>query len=194
VDQPGVKGNRDLAEMEAFAKRTTEFTEELQNESDRGALLIAANYLSGVLQELIKARMVVLTREQQNDLFEQSNGPLHPFSARIKLAHALGWIGPGMFKDLNLIRTIRNKFGAHSHFKMHFSALKQQCDAFNALKAVKWQSLVKPKTPRTQFFFAVNVLALQLDYLCAVSRTSSAGIDPEVEMMFLSPDGSLHDE
>ena len=48
-----------------------------------------------------------------------SLGPLATASARIKLAAALRWIAPKLYRDLDLIRKIRNEF-AHNPFLSGF--------------------------------------------------------------------------
>ena len=148
--------------------------------------MIASDYLAGLLQDLLRARMVNLTTETEKDLFEQSSGPLKTLSGRIKLAYALGWIGAGMLADLDLIRKMRNDFAAHSHQSTRFTdrSLKQKCASFKGLRFLSGRAL----TPRTQFFFAVIALALQLNYLHATSRHPPTGFDPDIEQV-VNPDG-----
>jgi DNA-binding MltR family transcriptional regulator len=188
VDRPESKRTIYLDQMKAFSERASTFMEELQTESDRGALLIAAEFLAGLLKELITARMVKLTTKMHDELFKHSTGPLKALSARIKLAYTLGWIGPNMYADLNLIRNMRNEFAAHSHLSMRFTdqVLKKQCSSFKALNYFAGD-LVQP---RTKFFFAVNMLALQLDWHRAVSVEPERGIDPEI-LMDVNPEGAV---
>src|SRR4051812_32796495 len=103
---------------QAFLAENNIFLEQLRTESDRGAVLAGVSYIEELLLRLFMAKLL-LTKKLSGDLFDGS-GPLATFSARIKLAYCLGWIGPEMFHDLDLMRRIRNEC-AHAHTPVKFS-------------------------------------------------------------------------
>jgi hypothetical protein len=87
-------------------------------ESDRGAALTGAALLDDLLADVIRAGFVDDPKHVESLL--KTDGPLGTFSARIKLAYCVGWIGPDVRDDLNLVREVRNKF-AHVRTKIEFS-------------------------------------------------------------------------
>lgn len=92
--------------------------EELTEQTDRGAALLAAAYLDDALKEMLQKRFV----GQQNETVKafQGNGPLATFSSRIMIAFLLGLITEMERRDMDLIRRIRNDF-AHLHEAVDFS-------------------------------------------------------------------------
>jgi DNA-binding MltR family transcriptional regulator len=107
----------DGSKSKAFADGANIAINQLMKESNRGAVLVGVAYLDDLLIRLFKARLR-LTETLSEDLFE-SSGPLFTLSSRIKVAYSLGWIGPETFRDLNLLRKIRNDF-AHLHIPITF--------------------------------------------------------------------------
>ena len=85
-------------------------TNELSRESDRAAALLAAGYLDHLLGELLAVNMVVAQSQVEELLYKNGNGPLGTFSARIDLAYCLGLTSDDEYRDLNLVRKIRNDF------------------------------------------------------------------------------------
>ncbi|WP_377847204.1 hypothetical protein [Bosea sp. UC22_33] len=93
------------------------YMEGLNNELDRGAVLISSSYLEGRLGELLKRFLVAGTDSKA--LVDDFNAPFGTFSARIKGTHALGIISDTERDRLDWIRRIRNEF-AHN-LKANFS-------------------------------------------------------------------------
>jgi len=91
----------------------------LMKESDRALAIVSFSYIDSKLIELF-------TNEMNNDIsggaesLFSSNGPLGNSSSRIKMAFALNWISQDIYRDLELIRKIRNEF-AHKHYTIDFS-------------------------------------------------------------------------
>lgn len=84
------------------------YIELLNNESDRGAVLISTGYLEQQLSGILLA--FTLQVPQATDLVDGHNAPLGTFSARIAAAYALGLITEREHHDLTLLRRIRNDF------------------------------------------------------------------------------------
>jgi hypothetical protein len=85
------------------------FLSTFNTESDRGAALVAASMLDDRLQEIITAFLVECSASK--DLISGFNAPLGTFSSRASAAMALGLIQENEFKEITLIRKIRNEFG-----------------------------------------------------------------------------------
>ena len=79
---------------------------------DRSLVVTASAYVEYGLERLIKTRLRRLPRAAALDIFD-GTGPLATFSAKIRIAFALGAIGPRTRHDLETINAIRNVF-AHS--------------------------------------------------------------------------------
>jgi hypothetical protein len=87
-----------------------EFDELSANMTDdgmRGTVMIAVSHIDGLLKGAITYRVVNLTSDDEEVLFS-GFGPLATFSARIRIAYALGIIGKKTRHDLDLMREIRN--------------------------------------------------------------------------------------
>ncbi len=87
----------------------------LYDESDRGCVLVASGLIDVALESLFKVKLfpTKLSQDNENAIFSPM-GPLGAFSARIKLAYALGYVTKIIHDDLNLIRALRN-YCAHSY-------------------------------------------------------------------------------
>ena len=101
------------------AIEATDFRMMLISESDRGCALMAAAFLDDQLSLLIK-EFLVQDQKVVSPLFE-SNGPIATFSSRISLSYALGLIPYNAYRELNLLRKIRNEF-AHISQKLSFES------------------------------------------------------------------------
>ncbi len=88
----------------------------LKNESGRGAILVGVAYLEEVLAEVIAAHVRV--HDWDKELFTM-DGPVGTFSAKIKMAGALGMVTPEEAKTLDALREVRN---SAAHFDRKFDA------------------------------------------------------------------------
>lgn len=104
---------------------------------DRTLALVAATYIEDGLRKAIEARFRDdLPTSAMSSLFEGPSGTLlGSFSARIKLADALGWVSSDIADDLNQVRLIRNAF-AHTADKISFDTLdiKEAIDTLRILQ------------------------------------------------------------
>jgi mannitol operon repressor len=85
------------------------FSGEFNQESDRGAVLVAAARLDEVLKSLLVAYL--RDTKSAGDLLVGFNAPLGTFSARASACHAMGLIDDAEFSDISRIRKVRNTFG-----------------------------------------------------------------------------------
>ena len=101
--------------------------EQIEFDSDRAAAVVAAAILELRLEQAIKGRFEGKAAATEDRLFSFS-GALGAFSAKASLAHAMGLLSDRAFKDVDNIRTIRNKF-AHDLNIDHFDeqSVRDRC-------------------------------------------------------------------
>ncbi len=102
---------------------------EIRRQTDRSAAIIGAAYVEDALEGLLSAHFVAGSKRDLEEVYG-SDGPLSRFSAKTRMAYALGLLGPQTRSDLNLIRKVRNQF-AHEFFE-HL--------AFGDTRIAKWCS------------------------------------------------------
>ena len=88
------------------------FLDDLNKESERGAVLISVSYLERQLKEIISA--FLCEGDASERLLEGFNAPLGTLAARAAAAAAMGLISMQEYRELETIRKIRNQF-AHDH-------------------------------------------------------------------------------
>ena len=93
-------------------KEFAPFLDDLNRESERGAVLISVSYLEGQLKEIVSA--FLCEGDASGRLLEGFNAPLGTLAARTAAAAALGLISGREYGELETIRKIRNQF-AHDH-------------------------------------------------------------------------------
>ena len=93
-------------------KEFAPFLDDLNGESERGAVLISVTYLERQLKEIVSA--FLCEGDASAHLLEGFNAPLGTLAARAAAAAALGLISGREYGELETIRKIRNQF-AHDH-------------------------------------------------------------------------------
>jgi DNA-binding MltR family transcriptional regulator len=107
------------------------------NESHRGSVLLGTSLLEKYLKELLHRFMVPAeTRQDDDDIFGK-NGFLGTFSSRIKLSYRLGLISEDEYRDLEVIRRIRNTF-AHELLNASFDnqSISSKCDNLTTARRI----------------------------------------------------------
>ena len=109
---------------------------DLIDESDRGAVIVAAAILEDELDELLKGiiQSNKITKKALGEMFNL-NGPLSNFSSKALICYGFGLISKDIFNDLTKIRKLRNKF-AHSSGEVDFLT-KEIGDIVASLKCTK---------------------------------------------------------
>lgn len=92
-----------------------ELFEALSRESDRGLILVSASYLDDALERLLRARFSIEHKKSKSmiDPLFNTFGPLSTFSSKIKMSYAIDLIERWVYRDLEILRKLRNEF-AHS--------------------------------------------------------------------------------
>jgi hypothetical protein len=96
----------------SMAERFLALKGQLRDETDRGAVIVAAALLEDALESMLLARLVP-SPERDDELFHGPYAPLSTFSAKIDFAYRVGLIRLSVRSSLHLLRRIRNEF-AHS--------------------------------------------------------------------------------
>jgi mannitol operon repressor len=96
-------------ESEPEVERLAKFLDAFNKESDRGAALVAASMLDEQLEQILSVFLVESAAAKE--LVSGFNAPLGTFSSRASAASALGLIEDIEFKEITLVRKIRNEFG-----------------------------------------------------------------------------------
>ena len=91
---------------------------QLQKESERGIVLLAATLLDENLELLLRYHFVSKSKKIIDPLFD-GFGLLATFSGKIKVSFAFSIITDDEFHDLEILRNIRNHF-AHQYEKASF--------------------------------------------------------------------------
>ncbi len=134
-----------------------EIFEELESQTDRGAAIIGASLLESRIEEAIRGRL--LDDKITVVLFEAS-GALGSFSAKIDLAYSLGIYGEKTYRELNIIRKIRNDF-AHFVKPLDFNSqdMANRCRELWFPKVVEINKQpLEPKEARAQYLRSINIL------------------------------------
>lgn len=93
------------------------FFGELQKETDRGLPLVAASLIDEKLLETLQS--FLCAGKSADRLLIDPNAPLGSFSARIDACASLGLIDQFEYREITLVRKIRNLF-AHSRHGLSF--------------------------------------------------------------------------
>lgn len=130
-----------------------------QDESDRGAIILAATHLEDNLLMAILAGLPVLQRDEVafRDMFE-NEGPLSTFSSRIAMAYGMGLATAQMKKEMDLIRVIRNSC-AHSRRPISLETPELRTAVLNLLSDTD-DLLVKTDSPTLRMAFTLHCYML----------------------------------
>ena len=144
MTKPSISRRSAINAVRSLARRHQPTPEEARalaedrvKEQDRSIAIVRVASLDAVLSYVIKRKFVNLSSDEEDALFQ--DGPLASFSAKIKIAYALGLYGPETRDDLNMLREIRNAF-AHSTRSFDFTnpAIMQCCRMLKTSNRIKW--------------------------------------------------------
>jgi DNA-binding MltR family transcriptional regulator len=167
------------------------FISTFQNESDRGAVLVATALLDDVLEGLLRCRMSQephIKKRCVDPLF-MPEAALGTFAAKIKIARAFEILGDWMYEDLEIIRKVRNEF-AHSHLRVDFSEARI-VKLSRSLKAIEHAPAMfeiasgnetAASEARFRFLLSASYLIFIFDRNAAVNSLSKQLTDIDVQL------------
>lgn len=158
------------------------FCSHFRDESDRACAVLGGGLLDVRLEQLFRSKFVQGNDHMVKELLDFS-GPVGAFSARIKMAYALGWIDDDLHSDLRIIKDLRNDFAHLIDVDYSFDAasVADRCRALRTAKALiegheqakanpsrqvantvidAWIDLVRP--PRARFEISIEMIAQRL--------------------------------
>src|SRR5947208_267168 len=97
------KALRRFIRSRASMEEANDIAREINTSSPRGGAMVAAAFLDDFLMKLLLIHMEKLSESEVEGLFDPER-PLRTLSSKIKIARALGLIGPTTAHDLNLMR------------------------------------------------------------------------------------------
>jgi hypothetical protein len=140
------------SESRARIDRITRGIDHLERESDRGVILIIGAMLDELLAELLKN---VLDPAVSGKLLNGSTAPLGSFSARAKMAFAIGVIDVQDYKDIEVIRKVRNA-AAHFEVKQGFDTWFKSQSVIGLCGNLSQDRLTTGASARERFIFAAK--------------------------------------
>lgn len=165
MDDDMGKRKKKLSFDELCAIRNQVYTD-LEAESDRGLALVTADYLSNLLEALLRQVFVDGRSKGMKDILSglfAEVGPLGTFATRTRLAFLMGLIGTDTYHALEVIRDLRND-AAHSvaPFSLESPGPREMCRRLTDWEACQKQSEAAGQTGRQQFMFAMWWVAVEL--------------------------------
>jgi hypothetical protein len=137
------------------------FRREFRKESDRASVILASAMIEKSLEMVIKAKLIP-SLSKRDELFDTPYAPLRNFKAIIELAYRIGLISSNLYRDLNIIRDIRNDF-AHDIEGCSFQnrSVKNRVGELMksstiAVKHPDWRAKFFPKGPRGDFEITIS--------------------------------------
>jgi hypothetical protein len=127
----------------------TDVERELWGENDRAFAVLQATHLENTLNRLFDFKLKSDLNSEVRKRIYGTGGALSTFSAKIVMAYAMGFIGPTVQSDLDLIRAIRNAF-AHARRPMKFD-IKEVKDVCARLKFPDMKGIRFPLGPMPRF-------------------------------------------
>jgi hypothetical protein len=112
---------------------------EMDHGDDRAVAVVAASFLENNLAMSIMARFRELTEPERKALFGDDRTVLGTFSAKIEIGYALSLFDGDVKRDLDTIRTIRNRFAHHLEVRtFDHPDVRDLCDNLLGPKFLAW--------------------------------------------------------
>ncbi len=92
----------------------SDHVEDYRSGEDRTVCVIAGAAIESTIRQLLLSKFIALTNKEYGELF-MGTGPLSTFSAKIKMAYAMGLIGNSSRHNAEVIKEIRNAFSHTQH-------------------------------------------------------------------------------
>lgn len=106
-----------------------DFLDQLKDESERALAIVAAAALDEMLRRVLEK--TVVNQRIAIRLFNRPYAPLGTFSARIDAAYGFRIIDRELYRVLNTIRDIRNKFAHEINWSFNEESTRDKCLAMH---------------------------------------------------------------
>jgi hypothetical protein len=165
VNQPAYISNLKAYSRTRYGSGTeaAHTVDDLSNESDRGAVILATTAIEDILEHTIITRLPGLSADEaaRKRMFE-NDGVLSSFSKKTEMAYAMGIIDGECRKKIDIVREIRNAC-AHSRKPLSFDkeVLASPCRIVigDMIKELKDQT---PATIRLAFIVECSFISLTI--------------------------------
>jgi hypothetical protein len=97
-------------DIESAVDELTVLFNEMQHANDRVAAISCAAWLDDMLSAAISVKFIRLGVDWKERVFDSAVAPLSSLHAKITIGYAMGLYGPLARADLDIIRSVRNKF------------------------------------------------------------------------------------
>lgn len=133
--------------------------DEIFKQSDRAAGIVSGSILEEILQRMITA--FLMSHPNISKTMFDGVSPLSTFAAKIDLSYHLGLINETEYKDLNLIKKIRNEF-AHSIKAISFDTniIKDRCQELKTLQQSNPPKVMYDNIKSVKMFYQINTTML----------------------------------
>lgn len=140
--------------------RYFELKDKFEYETDRGVAILICSYLDILLESLLKQNM---KKSKITDNLFKGYGPLSTLSSKIDICYALGNFDEMQYKELSIIRKIRNRF-AHELDDISFEHEKVEniCKSLAFCKDIElfYQEI---NTARQRYIYSTSCLVCEID-------------------------------
>ncbi len=190
-----------IATVEYDTNQFQDFFTSLAGESDRALAIVSFAYIEDQLKMLLCKQFSRNISGGPESLFD-AFGPLSTAAASIKLAAALNWLSPTTYRNLDLLRKIRNEF-AHTPFLGGFTerVVDGYLSSMEAVEAVISDGYGEPDDDLAEIRYALiapdewtrrNIFHLRSVLTCQNMLIELLTI-PLALRMSLNPSASLHE-
>ncbi|MFD1753569.1 MltR family transcriptional regulator [Rufibacter sediminis] len=152
--------------------RDDKLIKELADGSDRASVVLGAAIIEELLERALKKRLVQ-KKSVMDKAFEGTTGSLGTFAGKIQIAYLSGLISEELYKDLEVLKSIRNKF-AHNILGCDFlnPVVLELCHRFILVKSV-FKTDSNWKNSKAKELFILEIMALQTAMIRKITRTTS---------------------
>lgn len=176
---------------EGRAETFKKFIELLQQESDRGCVIVSAAMLDDILSQLLKRRLAP-SLEKKDELLEGGSSAFVTFSARIDLAYRMGLIRASVRATLHMLRKIRNDF-AHISDPATFDSSSVQSRVHEIFKLNKGvmdsfsESMIDHDLPKFENSSFIEVVGIRSAYEFFIASSAAFLLDAVNDVEHIEP-------
>lgn len=133
--------------------------DEIFKQTDRASAIVSSAILEEILERMLIS-FFVNHDTIKKDLFD-GTAPISTFSAKINIVYHLGLIDINEYRDLKIVKDIRNDF-AHSfeHINFETQRIKDKCNNLKTLVNTNPPKALMDSVKNVKTFFQINTTLL----------------------------------